>query len=152
VNGVNVVGWIGSNGKKDSGTLEFTHIDGGSTGGTRLVEIQYICADGPRDAYISVNNGLAQKCSVPKSGQRWQDIRFDFRVELNGFKPGRNNTLTFSNPKGWAPDIHRIGIEQPLSMAAAQIASPRSATNPPEPVPTASRVPTTPASAAISSV
>ncbi|KAI0072502.1 hypothetical protein K474DRAFT_1726847 [Panus rudis PR-1116 ss-1] len=105
--GCSVVGWIGM----DTSTLTFTHIDGGS-GGEKLVEIHYICGDDSRDLYLSVNGTEPQKVTLPKSGKRWEDIRFDFRVPLKGFEPGRKNTITLSNPSGWGPDIFRVGVEQ----------------------------------------
>lgn len=117
IENMNVAGWIGTSDKrgkhKETGTLTFNFIDGGSTGGTRLVQIHYISADGDRDIYLSVNGGPAQKVTAPKSGGKWSVMGFDCEVEVSGFQPGRKNTITFSNPDGWGPDIFRIGVEHP---------------------------------------
>lgn len=123
--GCHVVGWIGM----ENSTLTFTNIDGGQSGGTRLVQIHYICAGGSRDAYLSVNGGPATKMTLPPTGkvnliaiithtaieqglQKWDDFSFDFKVSLDGFVPGRKNTVTISNPDGWSADFWRIGVEQ----------------------------------------
>ena len=63
--GCNVVGWIGS----DNSTLTLTNIDGGTTGGTRMVQVHYICAGGTRDAWFSVNGGPAKKFTLPSTGK-----------------------------------------------------------------------------------
>ncbi|KAK7692495.1 hypothetical protein QCA50_004120 [Cerrena zonata] len=106
--GCNVVGWIGS----DNSTLTFTNIDGGTTGGTRMIQVHYICAGGTRDAWFSVNGGAAKKFTLPSTGKKWDDFSFDFKVPLDGFDAGKKNILTISNPEGWSADFWRIGVEQ----------------------------------------
>lgn len=112
---VTVVGDIGN-----GGTLTFTGVDGGSSGGSKLVSIDYINADytmrntdcsNCRNAFVSVNGGPAQQVQMPLSGQSW-DILFEgYLVTLGGFKPGKNNTVEFANPSAWAPDIYRLGMQ-----------------------------------------
>ncbi|KZT18611.1 carbohydrate-binding module family 35 protein [Neolentinus lepideus HHB14362 ss-1] len=111
---ITVVGGIGYN-----GSLTFTGIDGGSSGGSKLVSIDYINADftyqntdcsNCRNAYISVNGGPAQQMQMPISGQSWDILFSGYLVGLSDFRPGRNNTIQFANPNAWAPDILRIGV------------------------------------------
>jgi len=68
-----VVGFVGQ-----GGTLTFTNVTGGATGGTKLVSIDYINADvafnnnacsNCRNAFISVNGGTPVQAQFPLSGQ-----------------------------------------------------------------------------------
>ena len=74
VNGTaTVVGFVGN-----GGTLTLTGIDGGSSGGTKLLTVDYINADvtfsntacsNCRNAFFSVNGGPAVQAQMPLSGQ-----------------------------------------------------------------------------------
>jgi hypothetical protein len=74
VNGtVTVVGFVGN-----GGTLTFNNVDGGATGGTKLLSFDYINADfvfsntacsNCRNAFISVNGGTAVQAQMPISAQ-----------------------------------------------------------------------------------
>ena len=70
---VSVVGFIGQN----AGTLTITGVDGGSSGGSKLVSVDYINADWTmsntacsncRFAYLSVNGGTPVVVQMPLSG------------------------------------------------------------------------------------
>ncbi|EGN98592.1 carbohydrate-binding module family 35 protein [Serpula lacrymans var. lacrymans S7.3] len=106
------------------GTLTFTNVDGGTTGGTKLVSLDYINADytftntacsNCRNAWVSVNGGEAVQVQMPISGQSW-DIKFSgYYVGLSDFIPGANNTVEFSNPNNaWAPDMVGLGVQTEL--------------------------------------
>jgi alpha-galactosidase len=73
VNSSTIVGFVGS-----GGTLTFNNVDGGTSGGTKLVSIDYINADftfsntdcsNCRNAFVSVNGGTAVQVQMPISGQ-----------------------------------------------------------------------------------
>ncbi len=74
VNGTaTVVGFVGN-----GGTLTLTGIDGGASGGTMLLTVDYINADvtfsntacsNCRNAFFSVNGGPAVQAQMPLSGQ-----------------------------------------------------------------------------------
>ncbi|QRV83253.1 hypothetical protein RhiJN_11269 [Ceratobasidium sp. AG-Ba] len=109
-----VVGYIGN-----GGTITFNGVDGGSSGGTKLVSFDYIHADWTmsntacsncRNAYVSVNGGTAVQVQFPISGMTWDILYSGFKVSLSGFKAGATNTITISNPSGYAPDFYRIGV------------------------------------------
>ncbi|TFK52138.1 glycoside hydrolase family 27 protein [Heliocybe sulcata] len=102
-----------------NGSLTFTGIDGGPSGGSQLISIDYINADftysntdcsNCRNAYISVNGEPAEQVQMPISGQSWDIVFSGYLVALSGFRPGRNNTIQFANPTAWAPDIQKIGV------------------------------------------
>lgn len=66
-----MVGFVG-----EGGTLEFTGINGGETGGTLLLSLDYINADvtstntacsNCRNAFMSVNGGAAVQVQMPLS-------------------------------------------------------------------------------------
>jgi len=117
VNTTTVAGFVGNN----MGTLTINNVDGGSSGGTRTLSIDYINADyvfafntapcqNCRNAFISVNGGAPTFVNFPISGQTW-DLQFQgFLVDLPGFKPGTTNTVVINNPDGWAPDFVRVGV------------------------------------------
>jgi len=109
-----VVGFVG-----EGGTLTFNNVTGGSTGGTKLVSIDYINADvafnnvacsNCRNAVISVNGGTAVQVQFPLSGQSWDILYSGFLVDLPGFNPGAVNSIQISNPNGFTPDFLRIGV------------------------------------------
>lgn len=68
-----VVGFVGN-----GGTLTFTNVNGGSSGGNKLLSIDYIDADvafnnnacsNCRNAFVSVNGGPSIQIQFPISGQ-----------------------------------------------------------------------------------
>ncbi|CAH7686668.1 glycoside hydrolase superfamily [Phakopsora pachyrhizi] len=108
--------WIGH-----KETFEFRNISGGKKGGLKVVSISYIAADNPvepiyptgqRFGSITLNNGPEIVLTWPMTGGDNNYIYRDFRVDINGFNPGESNSLKFFNPKGWAPDIVEIGIQE----------------------------------------
>ncbi|KAF9066478.1 glycoside hydrolase family 27 protein [Rhodocollybia butyracea] len=108
---ITVVGFVG-----DGGTLEFTDVNGGDSGGTLLLSLDYINADvtesntdcsNCRVALMSVNNGPAVEVQMPLSGQSWDILFSGYLVSLSGFKPGTTNTILISNPSGFTPDCYR---------------------------------------------
>ncbi|ETW77716.1 glycoside hydrolase family 27 protein [Heterobasidion irregulare TC 32-1] len=115
VNGtVTVVGFVGN-----GATLTFHNVTGGTTGGSKLVSVDYINADftmsntacsNCRNAYVSVNGGTAVQVQFPISAQSWDIDYSGYVVELDGFVAGAANTVQFGNPSAWAPDFVRIGI------------------------------------------
>lgn len=111
---VTVVGFVGN-----GGTLTFNNVDGGSSGGTKLVSIDYINGDfvmsntacsNCRNAYFAVNGGTAVQVQMPISAQSWDILFNGYLVSLSGFKPGKTNTITISNPSAFAPDFYRVGV------------------------------------------
>jgi alpha-galactosidase len=132
-NTATVVGFIG-----EGGTLTFQNVSGGVAGGSKLVSIDYINADvaftntacsNCRNAFASVNGGTAVQVQFPLSGQvrytafpvarpaineahlqSWDILYSGYLVELAGFKAGAVNTVEFSNPTAFAPDLLRIGV------------------------------------------
>ncbi|KAF9013154.1 glycoside hydrolase family 27 protein [Cyathus striatus] len=110
---VTVVGFVGN-----GGTLTINNVDGGSDG-TKTLSIDYINGDyvfsntacsNCRNAFIRVNGGSTIQAQMPISAQSWDILFSGYLVSLSGFKPGRNNTITISNPDAFAPDFYRIGV------------------------------------------
>ncbi|KAL0566544.1 hypothetical protein V5O48_015467 [Marasmius crinis-equi] len=115
VKGSTIVGNVGN-----GGTLTLNNVDGGSSGGTKLLAIDYINADytmtntacsNCREALFSVNGGTAVRVQMPISGQSWDILFQNYLVSLSGFKAGKANTITISNPSAWTPDFYRIGVQ-----------------------------------------
>lgn len=111
---VTVVGFIGS-----GGTLTLTGIDGGTAGGTKLVAFDYINGDftfsntacsNCRNVFVSVNGGTAVQLQMPISAESWDILFQGYLASLSGFKPGKTNTITLSNPSAFAPDFWRVGV------------------------------------------
>ncbi|KAG6836079.1 hypothetical protein H0H93_011585 [Arthromyces matolae] len=111
---VTVVGFIGN-----GGTLTINNVDGGSSGGTKLLSLDYINADftmsntacsNCRNAFISVNGGTAVQVQMPISAQSWDILLSGYLVSLSGFNAGKNNTIVISNPNAYAPDFFRVGV------------------------------------------
>ncbi|KAF9235698.1 glycoside hydrolase family 27 protein [Melanogaster broomeanus] len=112
---ITVVGNIGW-----TGTLTFTGIDGGA-GGTKLVALTYVNADytfsntdcsNCRRAQISVNGLPSVVAEMPISGQSWDILSTapGYLISLDGFNSGTDNTIAFSNPNAWTPDMYSIGV------------------------------------------
>ncbi|WP_439658412.1 DUF4832 domain-containing protein [Lentzea sp. HUAS TT2] len=94
------VGYIGN-----GGTLRFNNVDGGA-GGTRTVTLHYTSQES-RSARIQANDLTPQTVSFPSTPD-WVTTRTT-TVSLN-LRAGRGNTVTISNPSGWAPDIDKITV------------------------------------------
>ncbi|KAJ3565765.1 hypothetical protein NP233_g7432 [Leucocoprinus birnbaumii] len=110
---VSVVGFVGN-----GGTLTFNNVDGGSTGGTKLLSVDYINADfvfgntdcsNCRNAFFSVNGGSPVQVQMPISVS-WDILLSGYLVSLSGFKAGKTNTIQISNANAFAPDFYRIGV------------------------------------------
>jgi alpha-galactosidase len=99
------VGYIGN-----GGTLTINGITVPSNG-TYTVQIAYINGDTTeRSAQIGFDGAAPVTVSFPSTGG-WTNVT---TVSVTGtFQAGNSNTLTFSNPSGWAPDID--GISAPVS-------------------------------------
>jgi alpha-galactosidase len=131
---VTVVGDIGN-----GGTLTFRNVNGGTTGGSKLISLDYINADvaftntacsNCRNVFVSVNGAAPVQAQCPLSGQvtsfsfvlflyawlteyvlqTWDILYSGFLIELAGFQPGAVNTVELSNPSAFAPDMLRIGV------------------------------------------
>jgi len=111
---VTVAGFVGN-----GGTLEFSGVDGGDSGGTLLLSLDYINADvtetntdcsNCRNAFMSVNNGPGVQVQMPLSGQSWDILFSGYLVSLSGFQPGKTNSILISNPSAYTPDWYRIGV------------------------------------------
>ncbi|KAF8510846.1 glycoside hydrolase family 27 protein [Gautieria morchelliformis] len=113
-NTATVVDFIGK-----GGTLTFQNVSGGTTGGSKLISVDYINADiaftntacsNCRNAFVSVNGATAVQAQFPLSGQSWDILYSGYLLEVAGFRPGTINSVEFSNPSAFAPDILRIGV------------------------------------------
>ncbi|KAG5638735.1 hypothetical protein H0H81_010545 [Sphagnurus paluster] len=111
---ISVVGYIGN-----GGTLTISGVDGGVSGGTKTLSLEYINGDytfknnacsNCRHAYISVNGGTAVQVQLPISAQSWDIVATGHLVSLSGFKAGKTNTIQISNPNAYAPDFYRVGV------------------------------------------
>ncbi|KAJ7160140.1 glycoside hydrolase family 27 protein [Mycena filopes] len=111
---VTVVGFVGN-----GGTLTLSGVDGGTAGGTKLVSFDYINADvtfsntacsNCRNTMVSVNGGAAVQVQMPLSAQTWDILFSGYLVSLSGFKAGKTNTITLSNPSAFTPDFYRVGV------------------------------------------
>ncbi|KAK7048717.1 alpha-galactosidase [Favolaschia claudopus] len=109
-----VVGFVGN-----GGTLTLSNVDGGASGGTKLLSFDYINGDvtfsntacsNCRNTLVSVNGGTAVQVQMPISAQSWDILLSGYMVSLPGFKPGKTNTITLSNPSAFTPDFYRVGV------------------------------------------
>ncbi|KAI6793790.1 putative alpha-galactosidase [Hortaea werneckii] len=84
-------------------------------------DVGYLADQKPnyRTAAVSVNGGAAQMVNFPLTGYAWTlDVLTDFLVELSGFDPEGENSVTISGPSmqaaegnsEYGPDIDRIGV------------------------------------------
>ncbi|KAK7018036.1 hypothetical protein VNI00_018432 [Paramarasmius palmivorus] len=114
VNGTTIVGFIGNGGK-----LTLDNLDGGSSGGTKLLAIDYINAEWTmsntacsncRQAMLRVNGGEEVRVQMPLSGQSWDIVFQGYLVSVPGFRAGKTNTLEIYNPSAYTPDFVRVGI------------------------------------------
>ncbi|MBV1855958.1 DUF4832 domain-containing protein [Catellatospora tritici] len=89
------VGYVGNN----SGTLAFTGVAGG-TGGAKTITVYYASAV----ARTALFNG--QSVSFPATAN-WDTVgSTSFTLNLSA----GTNTITVTNPSGWAPDLDRITV------------------------------------------
>jgi hypothetical protein len=95
------VGYLGNG----SGTLQFNGITVPSAGDYTLT-IHYLNGEASRLAVLSVNGGAGVSLSFPSSGG-WTTV--DTQERTVHLQAG-SNTLLFSQPTGYAPDIDRIVV------------------------------------------
>ncbi len=100
------VGFIGNGDAGSNGTLTIKGIAAPGDG-AYSVTLSYVNGDAaPRDAQLSFNGAAPITLAFPPSGG-WGTVA---TLTVTGqFKQGGANTLTISNPSGWAPDIDGIG-------------------------------------------
>lgn len=98
--GGSMVGYIGNN----DGALQFNGINA-SAAGTYTMTISYLSGEA-RSIQVRVNGAAPYTLNLPSTGG-WTTIgTFQTEIQLNA----GNNTIHFSNPTGWAPDLDRIQI------------------------------------------
>ncbi|WP_052487778.1 DUF4832 domain-containing protein [Gordoniibacillus kamchatkensis] len=96
------VGYVGNN----NGTLQFNGVNV-QTAGAYTLAISYLNGDAARSAQLSVNGGSAISLNFPSTGG-WDKVgTLQTSVQLSA----GNNTITFSNASGWAPDFDRIQLD-----------------------------------------
>jgi Carbohydrate binding module (family 35) len=98
--GARKVDFLGSN----SGTLQFNNIVV-RRAGTFTLTIYY-CSGVARDALMSIDGGVGTRLTFASTGSFNTPRPFTVFVRLNA----GSNTIKFSNPSGWAPDLDRIVI------------------------------------------
>ncbi len=94
------VGYLGGN-----GTLTINNVNAPSSG-TYTLTIAYTNGDNSRTAYISSNGGTATAFTFPGTGG-WDNVG-TYIVPIT-LQSGQN-TITFANSSGWAPDIDHIQV------------------------------------------
>lgn len=101
------VGYIGNGDGTTDGTLSINGISA-PTNGTYSVVVTYRNGDSvPRSAQVSFDAAPPVTVTFPQTGG-WQNLS---TMTVTGtFKQGSANTLMFSNPTGWAPDINGISV------------------------------------------
>lgn len=93
------VGYLGQSGTLEAPGLSVT------TAGNKTVRIDYASAD-PRAAQPSVNGGAPVSVSFPATGSWSTTATTTVGLDL----AAGTNTLRFSAPGGYAPDIDRIRV------------------------------------------
>ncbi|OAX48103.1 DUF4832 domain-containing protein [Paenibacillus sp. AD87] len=93
------VGYLGNG----SGTLKFNSVTVPSAGNYKLT-IQYLNGEASRSAILSVNGAAGTSLNFPSSGA-WTTVASQ---ETTVHLQAGSNTLLFSQPTGYAPDIDRI--------------------------------------------
>ncbi len=95
------VGFLGN-----GGTLQFNNVYV-ATAGTYNLTILYFNGDASRSANISINGGTAVSHTLNGTGG-WSNLGLvTYQVTL----AAGANTVAFSNPSGWAPDIDSITVQ-----------------------------------------
>lgn len=99
------VGYIGNGDGTSNGTLTINGISVAADG-TYSVVIAYVNGDStPRSAQLGFDGAAPVSVSFPSTGG-WGNV--STLTVTGAFKQGSANTLKFSNPTGWAPDIDGI--------------------------------------------
>jgi len=101
-----------------SGRVTFSNVSGGTSGGKKVVGVDYIqydvalgsaWADGAsvRPMAVQVNGGTAKTWQWPIAGGNWYETG-RLNIELEGLRAGTNNTVVFSTSAA-GPDL--VGLE-----------------------------------------
>lgn len=99
------VGYLGNGDGSSNGTLTINGISVASDG-TYNVVVSYVNGDSTaRNAQLSFDGATPITVAFPPSGG-WSTV--STLAVTGAFKQGSANTLKFSNPTGWAPDIDGI--------------------------------------------
>lgn len=103
-------GYIGNGDGSTSGTLTFNDV-AASADGAHVVTLSYVNGDPTaRTAQLSFNGAAPTTLAFPPTGS-WNTVA---TITLTAqLKQGNKNTLTLSNPGGWAPDID--GLAAPVA-------------------------------------
>lgn len=96
------VGFVGN-----GGTLQFNNVNV-ATAGTYVLTVSYVDGDAGRTAQASINGGTTTTLNFSGTNDGyWNNVQhLSVPIILNA----GNNTVLFSNPSGWAPDLDRITI------------------------------------------
>jgi uncharacterized protein YkwD len=131
------VGWIGAN----RGVLTFTNVRADAAG-PATVTITY-ATRARRSAQLSVNGAQPTALAFNGTGSYTRPGTVTVTVTLTAGA----NTLRFSNPTGWAPDLDKIQVRSAAAPAPSASTSP-DPTTPPSPDPTTPPSPADPIAAA----
>lgn len=105
------VGYLGNG----SGTLRFNGVTVPSAGNYTL-KIAYLNGEASRSALLSVNGGAGVPLSFPSSGG-WETVA---SLEKTVHLQAGSNTLLFTQPTGYAPDIDRILVSASPAVSKKQ--------------------------------
>ncbi|MEW2401162.1 ricin-type beta-trefoil lectin domain protein [Streptomyces sp. NPDC046862] len=109
------VGGVGNGG---ANTLRFNNVAAGATG-TKVVDIAYTNGGtATRTALLQVNGQQATTVSFPPTGSWTTPGTVSVQVSL---AKGSANTLTFSNPSAWAPDLDAVQVRPQPGMNGTQV-------------------------------
>jgi uncharacterized protein YkwD len=117
------VGWIGAN----RGVLTFTNVRADAAG-PATVTITY-ATRARRTAQLSVNGAQPTALAFSGTGSYTKPGTVAATVTLTAGA----NTLRFSNPTGWAPDLDKIQVRSAAAPAPSASTSPAPTTPPPSP-------------------
>jgi hypothetical protein len=101
------VGYIG-----EGGTIQFNDVSVGQAG-TYYLTISYFDGDSGRNMSISANGGTATSYAFPGNSSWYTVLSYTVPIQLQA----GSNSITFSNPSGWAPDIDSIAIQRSTAPA-----------------------------------
>jgi chitodextrinase len=100
--GGEVVGYVGN-----GGTLTFPNVSA-ATAGRYTLGIAYIDGDAGRSATVTVDGTASSLSFTGTNDSNWNRVQtLTTTVSLNA---SGTNTIVFSNPGGWAPDIDQITL------------------------------------------